>query len=67
LGRPAPFHPHFPTPKKNREKRRFWEASGKKTYLTFVYLTAVFINKINGFAPEKNTGPACVKILMVML
>jgi len=49
------------------KKTRFLTPSVKKTYLTLLYLTAVFINKIKGFVSEKNRFPEAVKILMIML
>ena len=42
-------------------KTGFFRASVNKTYLTFLYLTAVSANKIKGFVREKNPFPEAVK------
>ena len=42
-------------------KTGFFRASVKKTYLTLLGLTAVSVNKIKGFVPEKNRFREAVK------
>ena len=42
-------------------KTGFLQASVKKTYLTFMYLTVVSANKIKGFVHEKNRFREAVK------
>ena len=44
-----------------RLNRPVFDPAVNKTYLTLMYLTAVFASKIKGFVAEKNRFPEAVK------